>query len=253
MEKVVNKLKTAPKSNTKTAFVQSHDSHEPLVFRKERKYAIYDIDIFIIENIIRAHPAMFKKPFPPRYVNNIYFDTPKFQNYGDNVIGAKTRKKFRIRWYGKQFGFIDKPVLEIKLKEGLAGAKRHFPLSPFYLESGFTIDTLRDVFDRSDLPDEVREAIRFLVPTLLNQYYRKYFLSADRRFRLTLDHKLMFTRISRYQNHFMRRVEDRRKVVMELKYDIIHDSKVDRISSFFPFRMTKNSKYVNGIDNLDLW
>ncbi len=247
--------KAANNQDTKIAKVDQKERLDPedLVYRKERKYAIMDLDVFEVENIVRAHPAMFFTAFPPRYVNNIYFDTIKYQNYGDNVKGSKYRRKFRIRWYGNQFGHIQKPVLEIKIKQGLAGAKEHYPLVPFELSEGFTFDTLSQVLDKSNLDRSVRETTRFLVPTLLNQYYRKYFLSADRKFRLTLDHKLMFTRISRYQNYFMRRVGNRSKVVLELKYDIEHDENISRISNFFPFRMTKNSKYVNGIDNLDLW
>ena len=38
---------------------------------------------------------------------------------------------------------------------------------------------------------------------------------------------------------------------MELKYDTEHDMEANTISGFFPFRMTKNSKYVNGVDHLD--
>ena len=226
---------------------------EPLVYRKERKYAIPDVGIDFVENFVRSHPVMFSKPFPPRYVNNIYFDTPKFQNYTDNVIGAMHRKKFRIRWYGDQFGMVEKPVLEIKIKEGLAGAKKYFPLAPFTLDKGFSENSIRLLIDQSELPSMIKETLRHFVPTLLNQYLRIYYLSADRKFRLTLDCKLTYTRIAKYQNHFMRRVTDNRNVIMELKYDIEYDTEFNRISDFFPFRMNKNSKYVNGIDSLDLW
>jgi len=88
---------------------------------------------------------------------------------------------------------------------------------------------------------------------LLNRYQRKYYLSADRRFRVTLDTNVTYTLISRYQNYFMRSVIDRDNVIMELKYDIKDDAHVDWISDYFPFRMTKNSKYVNGVDSLDAW
>ena len=196
---------------------------------------------------------MFSKPFPPRYVNNIYFDTPKFQNYSDNVVGAMQRKKFRIRWYGDQFGLVEKPVLEIKIKEGLAGAKEYFPLSPFTLEQGFSEKSIRKLIDQSEIPMMILETLKQFVPTLLNQYHRTYYLSADHKFRLTLDSKLIYTRIARHQNYFMRKVTDHRKVIMELKYDVDKDVEFSRISTFFPFRMTKSSKYVDGINSLDLW
>ncbi|NPA45408.1 MAG: hypothetical protein GXO49_07735, partial [Chlorobi bacterium] len=37
-------------------------------------------------------------------------------------------------------------------------------------------------------------------------------------------------------------------VVLELKYNQENNDKASAISSQFPFRMTKNSKYVNGIE-----
>lgn len=250
LEKVVIESKLLNQSSEKDLALDEVDS---LVYRKERKYALSGVGINVVENFVRSHPAMFNKPFPPRYINNIYFDTPGFQNYNDNVVGAMHRKKFRIRWYGDQFGLIEKPVLEIKIKEGLAGAKKYFPLSPFTLDQGFSEKNIRMLIEQSEIPEMIKEALRHFEPTLLNQYHRMYFLSADRQFRLTLDTKLNFTRIAKYQNFFMRRVIDNSKVIMELKYDIEMDTEVSRISSFFPFRMSKSSKYVDGIDNLDLW
>lgn len=247
---VQNMVKQADK---KAAVKTAAKEETPLVFRKERKYAISEVDFDVVENYVRSHPAMFSNPYPPRLVNNIYFDLPSFQNYSDNVVGAKQRRKFRIRWYGEQFGQIEKPIMEIKIKEGLAGAKKYFPLAPFTLEPGFSAMDIQKFLDDSDIEAEAREALHHFVPTLLNQYYRKYYLSADRRFRLTLDYNVSYTRISRHQNYFMRRVVDRENVIMEIKYDVVDDENVSWISSYFPFRMTKNSKYVNGVDSLDVW
>ena len=226
-------------------------ANAPLIYRKERKFVVTGSSITSIEFFMKAHPAMFFKPFPARFVNNVYFDSKEFGNYGDNVVGSMNRHKFRIRWYGDQFGDIKKPVLEIKIKKGLAGTKRHYKLAPFTFEPGFTIQIIEDVFDRSNLPREIREMLRHQSPTLLNQYHRKYFLSADHKFRITLDHKIRYVKINRYQNSFMHRAINDRDVVVELKYDTEHDEEANRISASFPFRLSKNSKYVNGIDELD--
>ncbi|MFK7810829.1 MAG: VTC domain-containing protein, partial [Saprospiraceae bacterium] len=201
--------------------------------------------------ILKAHPAMFHIPFPPRYINNIYFDSSQFGNYGDNVVGAKNRNKFRIRWYGDQFGHIKKPILEIKIKKGLAGAKRHYPLVPFTLEPGFSQHQMNQIFDESNLPGAVREMLRYQAPTLINRYFRKYFLSADRRFRVTVDTKLKFVRIGRHQNSFLQRRSVDNQVIVELKYDTEDDKDAMTISNSFPFRLSKSSKYVSGVDHLD--
>lgn len=222
-----------------------------LIYRKERKFLVEGADAPAVEFIVKAHPAMFSQPFPPRFINNIYFDSPQFGNYGDNVVGAKNRNKFRIRWYGEQFGFIKKPILEIKIKKGLAGSKRHYPLASFTLEPGFNQQLMDEVFDKSDLPGAVREMLRYQAPTLINRYFRKYFLSADRRFRVTLDTKLKFVGIARHQNSFMQRRSVDNQVIVELKYDIVDDKDAKNISNLFPFRLSKSSKYVSGVDHLD--
>ena len=245
-EKQVNNSKAVEKKEKKP-------EQKPLIFRKERKFVATGISITAVEFFMKGHSAMFFQPFPPRFINNIYFDSKEFGNYGDNVVGSMHRHKFRIRWYGEQFGYIEKPVLEIKIKKGLAGTKRHFKLAPFTLEPGFTMQIMDEVFDKSDIPKEIREMLRYQSPSLLNRYHRKYLLSADRKFRVTLDHKLQYTNINRYQNSFMHRVKNDRDVIIELKYDVENDEKANKISGSFPFRLNKNSKYVNGIDELDAY
>ena len=37
-------------------------------------------------------------------------------------------------------------------------------------------------------------------------------------------------------------------LVIELKYEEQFDNQTDRITQYFPFRLTKSSKYVTGVD-----
>ncbi len=249
-EKAVDELDVSVQSEHDV--IEQNDGAN-LVYRNERKYAISDVDIHAVENYVRSHPALFTQPFPARYVNNIYFDTIRYQDYSENLIGAMNRNKYRIRWYGQQFGHIENPVLEIKIKKGVTGAKKLFPLVPFTLDETFSSKKIDVIINKSVIPDQIKETLRHYSPSLLNLYYRKYFLSADRRFRLTLDSQISYTRITKYQNYFLRKVSDISNVIMELKYEIKYDTEFNLISNHFPFRMTKNSKYVNGIDHLDLW
>ncbi len=228
-------------------------ANKPLVYRKERKFIVPDTDVVAVEFFIKSHPALFFQPYPPRFVNNIYFDSHDFQNYGLNVVGSMERYKFRIRWYGEQFGYIEKPVLEIKIKKGLAGAKRNVKLAPFTIEPGFTIEILQDVFARTEMPEEIREMLKHQSPVLLNQYHRKYYLSADHKFRLTVDHKIRYTKINRFQNSFLNSVSNNNDIIVEVKYETQYDEEANKITSIFPFRLNKNSKYVNGLDELDCY
>jgi hypothetical protein len=39
-------------------------------------------------------------------------------------------------------------------------------------------------------------------------------------------------------------------VVVELKYDVAQELAAGRVASFFPFRVTRNSKYVQGMERV---
>lgn len=222
-------------------------------FRKERKFVIEGFGLAQVEAVVRSHPALFSCPFSARYINNIYFDTREFRNYRDNVAGSMKREKFRIRWYGEQYGQIKEPVLEIKIKRGLAGTKKYAPLNPLTLERGFTMEDIKVWLGESNLSPEYQEALRYLEPTLHNRYRRKYFLSADKRFRITLDDQLSYMNIPKLPGFFVRQEMEYSKVVIELKYDTENDGDASWITDHFPFRLSKNSKYVIGVKKLDIW
>jgi hypothetical protein len=217
--------------------------------RYERKFVVGDMDYFNIRQQVKLHPAAFSPLFYPRYINNIYLDTTELDFYFDNVSGKGSRKKARIRWYGDLFGKIEKPVLEFKIREGMLGNKLSFPLEAFTLDENFSLNTLKDVFAKSELPNWAYEVLMLLKPALLNRYLREYNLNFDGDFRLTLDTDLSYYLIGNDNNTFMQshRGED---IIVELKYDFDKDKKAAEITNRLPFRLTKSSKYVNGVDFL---
>ena len=84
----------------------------------------------------------------------------------------------------------------------------------------------------------------------MNNYHRRYFVSRDGRFRLTLDTKMAYYRIAETSNWMAHRQSDQRNVILELKYGIEDDAAASKVSTFFPFRITKSSKYVQGIERV---
>ena len=92
-------------------------------YRYERKFIVERLGNEQIRSLVRLHPAMFVMPYPPRWVNNIYLDTPELANYVDNVDGAVDRRKVRLRWYHGLFEPASQAVLEFKIKRGLVGRK----------------------------------------------------------------------------------------------------------------------------------
>ena len=75
-------------------------------YRYERKFMVEGLDHHQAIALIKRHPYLFYQPYPPRYINNFYLDTPEMDNYYDNVCGAPDRRKVRLRWYGELFGPI---------------------------------------------------------------------------------------------------------------------------------------------------
>jgi len=222
-------------------------------FRYERKFIISELNKFEIEYLIKHHPAMFSEIFYERNVNNIYFDSENLKNYHSNLAGNSQRLKIRIRWYGKLSGFIKNPVLEIKIKENQLGRKLSFPLKSFILNKKFSIEFLqKEVLEKSNLPAWLVEKLRIERPNLLNTYRRKYFISFDKKYRVTLDKDMVFFKIRNKNNLFNEKITFESINVLELKYLYEFSKNAEKITNYFPFRLSAISKYVSGIDLLNI-
>ena len=224
------------------------NEYTPLLRQRfERKFLIYPYSRSEAEMIIRLHPAVFSPLYKQRQVNNLYLDTPSLRFFYDNIYGSANRKKFRIRWYGGLFGSIQYPVLEIKIKDGYVGRKLSFPLIPYDFNQGFIAGDTTRVFRQSELPEWVRNELNLLQPSLLNTYQRSYYQSRDRKFRITIDDQLQYFDVFTFPNMFERDRTVHTEVVLELKYDFDQDDVAEEITNELPFRLIKNSKYINGI------
>lgn len=217
-------------------------------FRYERKFFIETLPKDMVEAAIRLHPAMFSEIYHQRTVNNIYLDTFNLRHYSDNINGADRRLKVRVRWYGNLFGFIEKPILELKLKHNLHVGKLLYPLKSYTLDNNFSIDVMRGVFKQLSFQESLRLHLMELNLSLLNSYNRKYFLSSDRKYRITLDADMKIYKLLSYQNNFLCKAID--CSIIELKYNKLQDNFADSITNHFPFRITRSSKYADGIAKL---
>lgn len=249
---VLPQVKPRPQTTVKVADAPARqpDASE---YRYERKFLVSNLNKSDIEALIRFHPAAFSEIYYERTINNVYFDSSTLDSYFAAVDGELNRTKCRLRWYGELFGFVKKPVLELKIKKGLLGTKKSYPLQPFIFEKGFKTRILFDVLKKSALPDALLLGMQTLQPILVNRYSRKYFQSADQNFRITVDTNLEYYRIDVHNQAFLYRSVDRTRIVVELKYGQKFAKEAHRISNVFPFRMTKNSKFTNGIQALYLF
>jgi len=221
-----------------------------MIYRYERKFLITGFDLAQIIQIVMTNKGFFSELYPEREINNIYFDTHYYENFYSNVIGISKRVKHRIRWYGDIFGSIKFPNLEIKNKNGLLGYKNIFCVEPFIFGTNFKIsDGIKIKNDNSDSLI-IKNQFKSLTPTLINRYKRLYYISSDKNYRLTIDYDQQYFGVLNNKllnkNHYMSN-----DIVLELKYNQEFDDNAYLITNDFPFRMTKNSKYINGINLLN--
>ncbi len=220
----------------------------PPNYRFERKFTLDEVDRSWILQQVKLHPSFFQPIFHPRQINNIYLDTPDYKFYEDNIHGIANRKKVRIRWYGDTFGKVLKPKLEYKLKNNLLGDKWTFDLAPFEIKPGFSLDQLPSIFSQSNLPPDITEDLRTLSPSLLNSYQRTYFLSANKKYRLTFDEELSYYGFDKPNSHFSFKRTQPHHFIVELKYSPEDDKGANQIAKKFRYRLDKSSKYVDGVE-----
>ncbi len=221
-------------------------------YRFERKFLIEEHSFAEVENDVRIHPAMFSEIHNIRQVNNVYFDTVSLNNYLDNVEGQSERLKVRVRWYGASFNTtIEQPVLELKIKHGSLGRKEHYPIPGFTLGHRAWINEISNSLDDTSIPPHVKNLTAIMRPTLINTYKRKYFLSRDGCCRATIDTDMRFYRPDPVHTKVFASHVDSQNTVLELKYDSTEDNTSTRtIANAFRFHITKNSKYVTGMNAL---
>jgi len=151
----------------------------------------------------------------------------------------------RLRWYGDIYGNI-KPSLEIKIKNGALGTKIHSEQIPFDLPIDFSGNDVKQLLKPKEHVQRINEMLCRTEPKIMNRYLRHYFISIDRLFRITVDSDVSFKRIC---NSCGTKTSSKMRdnLIFELKYDQKSEDEAHNITGYFPFRLTKSSKYIAGI------
>jgi len=211
--------------------------------RYEKKFVVLDYSEHETEMFVKSNKFLFREIFEPRYVNNIYFDYMNFSSFFENIDGEHDREKTRIRWYGLDIKQADSPQLEFKIKRGLLGSKEIYKMKNFNLDSN-----LENIVKNNDFDKRVFLKLTNQKPILINRYKRKYFISADKKFRITIDTNLHFYFIAQNKLSLNKKISDSGKIIVELKYEKEYENQAKQISSELPFRLSKNSKYLTGVN-----
>lgn len=206
--------------------------------RYERKYKIESFSPEVVRQVVTNHPASFRKIFPDRQINNIYFDTANLVAYNENVDGIADRRKFRVRWYGTDIFKIEQPKLEVKIKHNMLGKKEVHSIPTFDLGD------LRNLSEQVSAHSQMKLALR---PTLVNSYQRSYFGTSNGAFRMTIDWDLQYFSLLS-ANRFTRYNLKDESTVLEIKYEAEQEAIADAILQHIPFRFSKSSKYVTGMN-----
>jgi len=220
--------------------------------RFERKFLFQNGHVQDIIQGVYRNSYGFQEIFHKRKVNNIYFDDSNYNFYKQNVEGVADRKKLRLRWYGEDTHHIQNPTIEVKKKMGEAGDKDSFRLKgvSFDLDNQ-TADEVHGLLigkTEHEHHEAVHEVLKRLHPTLINTYERRYFLSFCGRYRITVDFNQNF-----YNPNYVVLENSQQKIndiVLELKYSVGDDNEARQVSQQIKTRLSKNSKYVNGINLL---
>jgi hypothetical protein len=219
--------------------------------RYERKFVYTHLSAEdLIDTEVLCNGFGFREIFHRRTVNNLYLDDQNMSFYRQNVAGDEEREKFRIRWYGDDFQNVTNPTVEIKKKFGAVGDKVSFKYKSFTAQLNtvaadlFKTNIEKTAETHKDL--KLASSLACLQPSLYNSYERRYFLSACELYRITVDYNMSFYNPA-FSNFAVSKVA-LSDVVLELKYAVKDDKEARHLSQQLSSRLSKNSKYVRGVD-----
>ncbi len=214
--------------------------------RHEVKLVLDEADLLEARARIATAPQALRRQHPTRDLCNIYFDTEALDTYWANHAGASERHKVRLRWYGDM-----RPRgpcrFEVKRKAGPYGWKLVHDVPAPDL-SGTWPEVVRAM--QAALPpggrrwlDEHGRAV------LINRYRREYYASFDGRIRVTLDSgNTVYDQLHTARPNLARPAPPAGLAVLEGKAAWQDRDLLELVLQHFPFRVTRNSKYLNGVD-----
>lgn len=219
--------------------------------RYEIKFTVQRENYYRLKNWIMLNSHDFYAPYPPRIVNNIYFDNQECDSYVENLTGCTSRTKLRLRWYGDTFN-PQKAVLELKSKRNRLGFKSAHKIG----FSGMQLSsmTYRDIVHNIAAQLEGDVSFRFKqsdVPIIVNRYEREYFVTRNNKVRATLDGNLtFFDQRSRQKPNFIFPSVAPEISIFEVKTPSLEIDFAEKVISSIELPPSKSSKYVLGVQSL---
>jgi len=214
--------------------------------RYELKFVAEPTEYHRVLNWLSHHNLCLKSEYPDRQVNNIYFDSFNHSSYCENIYGSSSKSKVRFRWYGCSREPIN-GSLEIKCKRNQLNWKLIYKVQGAPGENSNDWKTIRSNI-RQQLPLEGRKWIEMNpLPVLINRYKRKYFISNDKKIRVTLDSDLqIYDQTRKLSPNYSLKANLPKVLVLEIKFDRKLRNYAVSMLGDIPLRASRFSKYVSG-------
>ena len=211
--------------------------------RIEVKEVFSLFDITKVEKAIHLSKFAFRKPFPDRQINSIYFDDFSFSSVEDSIEGNCLRTKTRLRWYGNEDSEVS-AVLELKKKKGMYSWK-HLYQNKYRINPKARNWTTFIKFLQKEGKDLILTQLK---PKSIVSYQRNYYASFDGKVRITIDRNLKTYRQDISVNPNLTRPKDHFElIIMEMKVDVSNSNLIRMVSEDIPFNPKRFSKYCESL------
>lgn len=211
--------------------------------RYERKYDFSSG----YENLIKCFllSKSFKEIYEIRTVNSLYYDDFKYSLYYESVNGISNREKIRARFYNSGKASFN---LERKIKVDELNTKK--------IETNYTKNLIPFVGLKFNgdlkLPKKVG---KIYFPKVFISYIRRYFLSPDKKVRITIDQKIDCHKVKVMRNSI--EIGNKRQIkhgILEIKYaqkDNLNENFTNQLTNNFNLILCRSSKYCQSVEILN--
>ena len=219
--------------------------------RCELKFTTSEANYHFILNWILNNAYNFRKNYPKRFVNSIYFDTYSYDSFAENILGSSKKTKIRYRWYGNLTNEIKNGSLEIKKRDNIFNYKNIYEIRNLTINKD---KKFKDIIDIIKLNLPIEASIEFETrpfPTTVVRYIRDYFINFDNNIRITIDKNIKV-----YDQRLNNTINLNNKIILsdlmviEFKFKDDLFENVNHILKDFPIKASKNSKYINAIRSI---
>lgn len=219
--------------------------------RYEIKFVALEGEFHKLIQWIKLHSLCFHQEYQDRFVNNVYFDTYEYNAYSENLSGISSRTKVRYRWYG-EFDYPNLGTLEIKKKRNYFGWKDNYKVKKTpYKKNDTWKQIITNISTQVD-PKGQKWLQHNPQPIIINRYKRKYFISFNKKIRVTIDmHQSVYDQRYKSKPNISHKANIPKTLVLEIKFNREDKELGFKLIEKLPIRVSRNSKYMMGVKAID--